>query len=109
MFLKLKGFLKNHMIELLNKAPKILVIGDLMIDHYLWGSSKRISPEAPVPVVKIEHESTTLGGAGNVVQNLQVLGAKIDLISIIGECGTFAGNKNISFSFILYSTNIPSC
>ena len=88
MFLKLKGFLKNHMIELLNKAPKILVIGDLMIDHYLWGSSKRISPEAPVPVVKIDHESTTLGGAGNVVQNLQVLGAKIDLISIIGECGT---------------------
>lgn len=88
MFLKLKGFLKNHMIELLNKAPKILVIGDLMIDHYLWGSSKRISPEAPVPVVKIDHESTTLGGAGNVVQNLQVLGAKIDLISIIGECST---------------------
>lgn len=88
MFRKLKGFLKNHMIELFNKSPKILVIGDLMIDHYLWGSSKRISPEAPVPVVKIDHESTTLGGAGNVVQNLQVLGAKIDLISIIGECST---------------------
>jgi D-beta-D-heptose 7-phosphate kinase / D-beta-D-heptose 1-phosphate adenosyltransferase len=88
MFLKLKGFLKNRMIELLNKSPKILVIGDLMIDHYLWGSSKRISPEAPVPVVKIDHESTTLGGAGNVVQNLQVLGAKIDLISIVGECST---------------------
>ena len=51
MFLKLKGFLKNHMIELLNKSPKILVIGDLMIDHYLWGSSKRISPQAPVPVM----------------------------------------------------------
>lgn len=88
MSLKLKGFLKNHMIELLNKSPKILVIGDLMIDHYLWGSSKRISPEAPVPVVKIDYESTTLGGAGNVVQNLQALGAKIDLISIIGECST---------------------
>ena len=92
MFLKLKGFLKNHMIELLNKSPKILVIGDLMIDHYLWGSSERISPEAPVPVVKIDHESTTLGGAGNVVQNLQVLGAKIDLISIVGECSTSKEN-----------------
>ena len=43
------------MINLLGKAPKILVIGDLMVDYYLWGSSDRISPEAPVPVVSINN------------------------------------------------------
>ena len=48
---------------------KILVIGDLMIDHYLWGSANRVSPEAPVLIVDIEKETTVLGGAGNVVNN----------------------------------------
>ena len=74
------------MIDLQNKTPKILVIGDLMIDHYLWGSSERISPEAPVPVVNIDSESTVLGGAGNVINNLNALGAVVDIISVIGEC-----------------------
>jgi D-beta-D-heptose 7-phosphate kinase / D-beta-D-heptose 1-phosphate adenosyltransferase len=74
------------MIDLQNKTPKILVIGDLMIDHYLWGSSERISPEAPVPVVNIDSESTVLGGAGNVINNLNALGAVVDVISVIGEC-----------------------
>ena len=58
------------MISLTKANPKILVIGDLMIDHYLWGSSNRISPEAPVPIVNIDSESTILGGAGNVINNL---------------------------------------
>ena len=58
------------MISLQNSNPKILVIGDLMIDHYLWGSCERISPEAPVPVINISSESAVLGGAGNVVNNL---------------------------------------
>ena len=74
------------MIDLQNKTPKILVIGDLMIDHYLWGSCDRISPEAPVQVINIESESIVLGGAGNVINNLKALGAKVDVISVIGEC-----------------------
>jgi D-beta-D-heptose 7-phosphate kinase / D-beta-D-heptose 1-phosphate adenosyltransferase len=74
------------MIDIQNKIPKILVIGDLMIDHYLWGSCERISPEAPVQVVNIDNESTSLGGAGNVVNNLTALGAKVDVISVVGEC-----------------------
>jgi D-beta-D-heptose 7-phosphate kinase/D-beta-D-heptose 1-phosphate adenosyltransferase len=74
------------MIDLQEKSPKILVIGDLMIDHYLWGSCERISPEAPVQVVNIESESTMLGGAGNVINNLRALGAKVDVISVIGDC-----------------------
>lgn len=68
-----------------NKSPKVLVIGDLILDHYLWGSSDRISPEAPVQIVNIEKETKVLGGAGNVVNNLQALGAKVDILSILGN------------------------
>mgnify|MGYP000353678656 CR=1 FL=1 len=74
------------MINLLNKSPKLLVIGDLMIDQYLWGSCERISPEAPVQVVNIDHESILLGGAGNVVNNLKKLGSQVDVISVVGNC-----------------------
>ncbi len=74
------------MINLLGKSPKLLVIGDLMIDHYLWGSCERISPEAPVQVVNVKSESTVLGGAGNVINNLNALGAQVDVISVIGDC-----------------------
>jgi D-beta-D-heptose 7-phosphate kinase/D-beta-D-heptose 1-phosphate adenosyltransferase len=74
------------MIDFQGKSPKLLVIGDLMIDHYLWGSCERISPEAPVQVVNITSESTVLGGAGNVINNLNALGAQVDVISVIGGC-----------------------
>ena len=74
------------MIDLKDSMPKILVIGDLMIDHYLWGSCERISPEAPVQVINVSSESTVLGGAGNVINNLKALGAQVDVISVIGEC-----------------------
>ncbi len=67
------------------KKIKVLVIGDLMIDEYLWGSADRISPEAPVPVVCIEKESYTLGGAGNVINNLVSMGAKV---LSVGTAGT---------------------
>ena len=74
------------MKNLKNLNPKILVIGDLMIDHYLWGSCDRISPEAPVQIVNIDKTNTLLGGAGNVLNNLKALGASADIISVIGEC-----------------------
>ena len=67
------------------KKPNILVIGDLMIDHYLWGSTNRISPEAPVQVIEVEKETKVLGGAGNVVNNLVALGADVTVISVVGE------------------------
>lgn len=73
------------MKELKAKSPKILVIGDLILDQYLWGLTKRISPEAPVQIVDIDQETTILGGAGNVVNNLHALGAKVDFISVIGK------------------------
>jgi D-beta-D-heptose 7-phosphate kinase/D-beta-D-heptose 1-phosphate adenosyltransferase len=74
------------MISLPNTNPKILVIGDLMIDHYLWGACERVSPEAPVQVINVASESAVLGGAGNVINNLYSLGAKVDIISVVGEC-----------------------
>ena len=66
------------------KKIQVLVIGDLMIDEYLWGSVERISPEAPVPVVAIERESHALGGAGNIINNLRAMGAKVFAIGTAG-------------------------
>jgi rfaE bifunctional protein kinase chain/domain len=64
---------------------KVLVIGDAMIDNYLWGKVDRISPEAPIPIVTVIREENRLGGAGNVSMNIQALGATPILISIIGN------------------------
>ena len=69
----------------LYKKPTILVIGDLMIDHYLWGSCDRISPEAPVQIVDVKKESLVLGGAGNVINNLRAMNSNVDVISVIGK------------------------
>lgn len=66
-------------------TPRILVIGDMMIDHYLWGGCERISPEAPVQVVDIARETTVLGGAGNVINNLVALGAQVSVAGVIGD------------------------
>ena len=73
------------MEHLQNANPHILVIGDLMIDHYLWGGCERISPEAPVQVVDIAKETTVLGGAGNVINNLVALGAGVSVAGVIGN------------------------
>ena len=72
------------MDRLRKKQAHIAVIGDVMLDHYIWGSCERISPEAPVQVVSVSKESTVLGGAGNVVSNLTSLGAKVSLLSVVG-------------------------
>ena len=66
--------------------PKILVIGDLMIDKYLWGECNRVSPEAPVQVINVKRETKVLGGAGNVAKNLVSLGSKVEVLSVIGGC-----------------------
>ena len=68
-----------------NKPPTILVIGDLMLDKFIFGSVERISPEAPVPIVKLEKEEQMLGGCGNVIRNLSNLGIKTSLCSAVGK------------------------
>jgi len=71
----------------LNVLPKLnfLVVGDLILDRYVWGTAERISPEAPIPIVKVDREETRLGGAGNVVNNLVSLGCHVQIASVVGD------------------------
>ncbi|MBU6390670.1 MAG: D-glycero-beta-D-manno-heptose 1-phosphate adenylyltransferase [Planctomycetes bacterium] len=66
-------------------SPKIMVIGDLMLDKYVWGEVKRISQEAPIPVINVSSEDVRPGGAGSVVNNLKTLGAQVFACGIIGD------------------------
>lgn len=67
------------------KNLKVLVIGDVMLDHYLFGHVNRISPEAPIPIVDVYKKENRLGGAANVALNLKELGAKVFLASVVGD------------------------
>ena len=64
---------------------KVLVVGDFMIDHYIIGTSNRMSPEAPVPVVTPEKEYSIPGGAGNVAMNLRSMGANVTCMGVVGD------------------------
>ncbi|HEV7995524.1 MAG TPA: PfkB family carbohydrate kinase, partial [Stellaceae bacterium] len=66
-------------------SARVLCIGDVMLDHYIYGQVERVSPEAPIPVLCIERELKTLGGAGNVLRNLAALGAGASFVSVIGN------------------------
>jgi len=72
-------------IEELFDQKRILVVGDVMLDNYLWGDVKRISPEAPVPVVEIHESSSNPGGAANVASNLKSLGANVSVAGSVGD------------------------
>jgi bifunctional ADP-heptose synthase (sugar kinase/adenylyltransferase) len=74
----------------------ILIIGDIILDHYLQGNVDRISPEAPVPIVNIKQESYRLGGAANVALNIKALGAQPLLMSVLGQ--DIFGQKNTIFA-----------
>lgn len=67
------------------EGRRLVVAGDLMLDRFIWGSVRRISPEAPVPVVEVERESQHLGGAGNVVASLVALGAAAVPVGVVGD------------------------
>lgn len=71
-------------IERIKDLP-ILVVGDVMLDRYIWGRVERISPEAPVPVVRVTKIEDRLGGAGNVARNLAMMGAKVGLAGFVGD------------------------
>jgi rfaE bifunctional protein kinase chain/domain len=66
-------------------ARRVLVVGDVMLDEWVWGQVSRISPEAPVPVVAVHDHSFTLGGAGNVANNLRAIGAQVGLAATVGD------------------------
>ena len=84
---------KARAAALLRKIRKrsVVVVGDVMLDEFIWGDVSRISPEAPVPVVDVRSESTHLGGAANVLANLLALGAQACVIGVIGK--DFAGDR----------------
>ena len=63
----------------------VLIIGDVMIDSYLWGNVNRISPEAPVPILNLQNREYRLGGAANVALNIKALGANAILCSVLGD------------------------
>jgi rfaE bifunctional protein kinase chain/domain len=79
------GNWKGKILMKETKDVSVLVIGDVMLDRYIVGDVERISPEAPVPIVNVRKEYTTLGGAGNVVSNLISLGCNVGVLGIIGE------------------------
>jgi D-beta-D-heptose 7-phosphate kinase/D-beta-D-heptose 1-phosphate adenosyltransferase len=77
----------NRLIEIIDRLPasKIVLVGDLMMDRYLYGNAERLSPEAPVPVLHYRREELRLGGAGGVAANLAALGAKVDVVGVVGS------------------------
>jgi D-beta-D-heptose 7-phosphate kinase/D-beta-D-heptose 1-phosphate adenosyltransferase len=96
------------------KKQTVLVIGDVMIDKFIWGKVSRISPEAPVPVVEVAKETEVLGGAANVASNITSLGAKSFIISAIGNdyngkllTNLFA-EKKINTNFLVYENKRPT-
>ena len=78
---------QSRLETLIRQFPRknILVVGDVMLDHFLWGKVSRISPEAPVPVVEVQSESYFPGGAANVARNLRALGGHVTVLGLIGD------------------------
>ncbi len=106
-------------MDLLDKIKQftklnVLVIGDIILDRYLYGNIKRISPEAPVPVVHLNDSDNRLGGAANVALNLKELGASVDIIGIIGDDQygldtlSLLAENNINSDNIIRSTDRPT-
>jgi len=65
--------------------PRVLIVGDLILDRYVWGSVERISPEAPIPVLAARHAEARLGGAGNVAANLRAMEAEVEVLGVVGR------------------------
>ena len=78
---------RNRLLALLRRFRRhhILVVGDLMLDRFIWGDVERISPEAPVPVLRVSSESYRLGGAANVIHNIRTLGGKVTVCGVVGR------------------------
>ncbi len=79
--------LLSRLIETMDRFPsvRIMVVGDVMLDHYIWGKVDRVSPEAPVPVVGVTEDSYRLGGAANVAHNISRLGGAVSILSVAGN------------------------
>ncbi|MBN2730690.1 MAG: D-glycero-beta-D-manno-heptose-7-phosphate kinase [Bacteroidales bacterium] len=93
----------NKSVETIFSNKKILIIGDVMIDAYIWGNVDRISPEAPVPIVSVEQRENRLGGAANVALNIKALGSTAILATVIGE-----DEKGKQLESLIAAQNMPT-
>ena len=107
---------KKRALEIIRNFPrsKVLVVGDIMIDHFIWGRVSRISPEAPVPVVEVQSDNFMLGGCANVLNNIFSLGGKVYATSVIGPddmgqrlLGEFR-NRHIDTDGVIVEANRPT-
>lgn len=105
--------LVSHILKAIPRL-KVFVLGDVILDHYIWGTVERISPEAPIPVVNVQCETYVLGGAANVALNITSLGAKASLAGSIGEDSKGAQlqelleSKGISKSWLQTQPSTPT-
>ena len=96
-------------------SPRILVVGDLMLDNYSWGEVNRVSPEAPIPIMRVLREDQRLGGAGNVVMNLSALGAEVIVCGVTGNDETgntirkLLSENGVDNSGVIVADNYKSC
>jgi len=96
------------------KSTKLLIWGDIMLDHYIWGDANRISPEAPVPVVNVDHDSYVAGGAANVALNVCSLGAETGLYGLVGKdtpgerIQEILKDSDVEYNPICVSDNVPT-
>ncbi|MDD5021589.1 MAG: D-glycero-beta-D-manno-heptose-7-phosphate kinase [Endomicrobiaceae bacterium] len=108
--------MQDKLLSMIPKLKKqsILVVGDTMVDKFIWGKVSRISPEAPVPVVEVSSDTETLGGAGNVASNITSLGATAYLITVMGDdingvnMKNMLKEKNINHDFVVVDKNRPT-
>src|SRR5438045_6262735 len=102
--------------EILSRFPRqrILVVGDVMLDQFLWGKVSRISPEAPVPVVEVQRESYFPGGAANVARNLRALGGRTSILGVVGddsageELCDILGQQGVEIHGLVKDSNRPT-
>ena len=107
---------KKRAFEIIDHFPRagVLVVGDIMADHFIWGRVSRISPEAPVPVVEVKRDNFLLGGCANVLNNIFSMGGRVHLAGVIGadETGqkllTEFGRRGIDTAGIVVETDRPT-
>ena len=104
----------EHLLDSL-EAPRVLIVGDVMLDRYVTGEVSRISPEAPIPVLAAKSAEEKLGGAGNVARNLAVMGAEVELVGLVGEDSwgrslrRLLETEGISTSGLVVDPERPTC
>jgi len=108
--------LKAKLFDVIDKfsEAKVLVVGDIILDEYLWGMANRLSPEAPVPVLEVKRKTYLLGGAANVANNIAAMGAKAYLAGVIGD-DLYSGvtmdlltNNGINTDFVIVDKTRPT-